>query len=463
MTTKLLLAIVLGLAPATPLLAQTPATAPATKVDSRWSPYLGCWRVAQEQVGQEAVPVAAGLMVCVQPSGRSGVTITTTFENKNVLEQTIEADGTQQPLAQGDCQGTQTSEWSRDGERLFTRVELHCAGRPARTVSGITQMVKGHWVEAQATVIDGASDVRLRRFRRMGAPAAAAAPPAGGAMSVEDVIEASKKVLSPVVEAALVEAGGRFQLNSRALQQLADAGVSPNVIDLMVAQTYPDRFEIDRPLDQPSSASAGSSYGTTSGTTYGTSSMSVMMGFGGYPYPYYDPYFNSYYYYSPFAYPYYWGTGYYPFRYGYGYRYGYPTYLYNNNYYGYPGSIYVPGGTARSRAIPQPGSPDSPGTGTAVATPRGYTRVRPSGSASEGDSATPGAASAPVRVIRGVSRGSEGSSGSSGGSISGGGYSSGGGSSSSGGGGSSSSSSSSGSSSSGGSGGGGGGRTAQPR
>jgi hypothetical protein len=449
---KLALAAVFGLLAAAPAFAQD-AQAPGPDFDSRWTPYLGCWRVAAEQLGRESVPVAPGLMVCVRPSGRSGVAISTTVDGKSVLEQTIVADGSTQPMAQGDCQGTQTSEWSQDGERLFTRVELQCAGRPKRTVSGITQMTKGYWVDAQATVVDGSSDVRLRRYRRTSDSVSGTTGATGAPMSVEDVIEASRKVLSAVVEAALVEAGGRFQLDRQTLKQLADAGVSPNVIDLMVAQAYPDRFQVERPSTYPSAPSAsGTSYGTGSGG----SSMTVFMGSSMYSYPYYDPLFNSYYYYSPFAYPYYWGAGYIPYRYG--YPYGYRNYYYNN-YYGYPGSIYY--GSAGSRGpsggTAQPGSPDSHGGDGVVVNGRGYTRVRPAGSSgSDSGGSTAGERSVPVRGVRGVSRGSDSSSsGSSGGTISSGGYSSGGSSSSSSGGGSSSSSS--------GSSGGDGGRTAQPR
>ena len=60
-------------------------------------------------------------------------------------------------------------------------------------------------------------------------------------------------------------------------------------------------------------------------------SSTVYMGSTMYPSPMYDPFYNSYYYYSPFAYPYYWGPSY-------SYRYGSPFYrnYYNyNNYYGY--------------------------------------------------------------------------------------------------------------------------------
>ncbi len=229
------------------------------------------------------------------------------------------------------ARASQTSEWSRDGERLFTRVSLDCAGRPARTVSGITTMVKGQWVDIQAIVVDNDHDLRVRRYRRSsdpynGIPATTTSP-----LNVEDIIEANAKVQSPAVEAVLLEVGGRFTLNSRVLRQLADAKVSPNVIDLMVAQAYPDRFDIDSGVYPPVPVASGS-YSTSPADLNAT----IVTGGGvGYPYPLYDPFYSSYYYYSPFAYPYYWGAGY-------RYRYGYPYYRNYYNYYGAPGYPYYP-------------------------------------------------------------------------------------------------------------------------
>ena len=162
MTNTFRLAFALVLVASAPMMAQD---APAG-FDSRWTPYLGCWTVAREQMGEQPIPVPAGTMVCVTPSGRAGVAIATTVDGKNVLQQTIVADGSAQPLTQADCRGTQTSEWSRDGERLFTRVSLECTGRPARTVTGITMMAKGQWVDVQATIADGDHDLRVRRYRR---------------------------------------------------------------------------------------------------------------------------------------------------------------------------------------------------------------------------------------------------------------------------------------------------------
>ncbi|HET9467623.1 MAG TPA: hypothetical protein VFO48_04400 [Vicinamibacterales bacterium] len=443
MTNKFMLAAVLALLSAAPARAQdTPAA-----FDSRWTPYLGCWTVVQNQRGHSA-PVPAGTMVCVRPSGRFGVAITTTVDGKNVLEQTIVADGAPQKISQGDCAGTQTSDWSRDGERLFTRVELECANRPKRTVSGVTLLADGHWIDSQATVIDGNSDVRLRRYRRSsdqytGVPGATTAP-----LSIEDVIEASAKVQSEALEAALDELNSRFTLNSRVLKQLADNGVSPNVIDLMVAQAYPERFEVERSY-YPAPSSASTSYGTSYGTA-SSGNTTIYMG-SGYPYSMYDPFYSSYYYYSPFAYPYYWGPSY-SYRYRYGYSPFYPNY-YNYNYYGLGGGGFYGGPSGSGGGNAQPGSPDSPG-GSGIATGRGYTRVRPSGSSTtsgSGESATPSSrSSSGSRGVRSAgdsgssSSSSPSSSSSSSSGSSSGGYSSGGGGDSSGG-------------------GGGGGRTAQPR
>ena len=441
MTYKFIAAAALALLSSAPALAQE---LPAG-FDSRWVPYLGCWTIAQDQYGQSA-PVPAGTTVCARPAGQYGVTITTTVDGKNVLEQTVVADGSAQALSQADCSGTQVSSWSRDGERLFTRVELDCANRPRRSISGITFVADGQWLDAQATLIDGNSDVRVRRFRRI-RDQAAAAP--NTPLSIEDVIEASAKVQSEALEAALDELNPRFALNSRVLRQLADNGVSRNVIDLMVAQAYPQKFQIDRDTlgSQPSASYAGGN--VSSGST------SVFMSSSAYPFPMYDPFYSSYYYYSPFAYPYYWGPYY-------AYRWGYPYYrnYYNFNYYGAPTSpYYYYGGGGSGFPSPgggtaQPGSPDSQGGNGVVVNGRGYTRVRPAGSGTSGggESATPTSRTSGFsRGARstGSSSGADSSSSSSPSSSSGSsGASSGGYSSGSGGGGSSN---------------GGGGRTAQPR
>ena len=162
--------------------------------------------------------------------------------------------------------------------------------------------------------------------------------------------EASAKVASQAVEAAIVESESRFNLNSRALLQLADAGVSPNVIDLMVAQSFPSHFRVERPVSAPLAPVATAMPPTTG------------MPGAQYPYPYgtYDPYDYYGYYYSPFAYPYYWGNSSY---------YNNPRYFISNG----NSTVFVNGGTIIGGGSATPSS--SSGARGQVVNGQGYTRV----------------------------------------------------------------------------------------
>jgi hypothetical protein len=464
---------------AMPARAQAPPTSTAAvqHFDARWTPYLGCWRLLHENVRVEgatapaaAMPAGPKIMVCVQPSGTTtGATMTTFADGKQILEQTVVADAARRGVAESGCNGTETSEWSSDGLRLFTHVDLACNDRPTQSIAGLTLFAKGPaWIDIQAMPGDR-QQVRIRRYvRTADQPAALAALPAetitravvdGLAASTHrfsqnDIEEASKKAPSQVVEAAIVETEARFALDSRTLKQLADAGVSPNVIDLMVAQSFPSHFRVERPVTLPplpGALSAGTSV-MSSSTQYPAqypyaTQYPYAMQYPGqygtpysfYPYGAYDPYYYYSYYYSPFAYPYYWGGG---------------TFYRGSTYYiTNGGAIVVPNGSGSGSG----GAANSDNGHGQLINGLGYTRVHPASSGNTAEPATQHGATE-TKTVRGSSwsgaaspSGSSSSSGSSGSSS--GGSSSGG---------SSSGGSSSGSGQSG-SGSGSSGRTAQPR
>ncbi len=401
------------------------APARAQQADPRWVPWVGCWQMLDERVrddnpsGADAVARSrerrfrgtTDVTVCVTPGSQpNAVTLSTRASGTPAFEQVIAADGVAHPLDERGCTGSQRAEWSEDGLRLFARAELTCAGQPARAISDLTMIATdGTWLDVQAIDVAGATNVRVRSYRRASrtAGAGSATAVAHGALDVDDVKEASRKVASPALEAALIESGARFRLSRAVLVDLDDANVPDAVTDLMVALSYPDRFQVERrnepSLETFSAVDAGADWG----------------GFGlGYPYfSGYPGYLGNYgYYYAPFGYAY---SG----------LYG----LYSP-YYSYPGSLVVGGGT-----VPSP--PDANAADGRVVNGVGYTRIRPR-------EAIPSESS-------GGGSSASGRSSSDGGGVSTSGYSSGGSSSSgsSGGGGGGSSSTGS----------GGGGRTAQPR
>ena len=67
---------------------------------------------------------------------------------------------------------------------------------------------------------------------------------ATAALDLDDVKEAVKRVDVTVVEGWLTSMGQEFELDAKALIELADAGVPPSVIDVLVAISNPGHFAV---------------------------------------------------------------------------------------------------------------------------------------------------------------------------------------------------------------------------
>ena len=261
----------LGLAGVLLIVAVIPVEAQQT--DSRWAPWLGCWQLVDETVRQVGSADAgranaAETRVCVEPvKEASGVRLRTLIDNQPVLEQTIVANGAEHPVDEAGCRGDQSADWSRTGERLFSRAALLCTNEGPRKVSGLATVIDGTWIDIQAIEIAGREHIRVRRFRRSANQiggdaevqrAVSIAPRVGAArFTLDDVKEASARLSPRVVEAALVETKASFDLNSRALIALDEAAVPDSVIDLMVALSFPTRFIVDRTRPDTASAALG--------------------------------------------------------------------------------------------------------------------------------------------------------------------------------------------------------------
>lgn len=278
-------------------------------VDARWLPWIGCWRPANQRSAEE------GVHICVVPAGPSGAKMMTIAGDRAVIEETIVPDATSRPVDDPACRGSHRSEWSTDGQRVYSSAELTCDEQPARKVSGLSALTAdGEWIDVQVVMSGARESVRVRRYRRSSdtppdaslIPADLAARAArsahGTRLTIEHVIEASSKVSPRALEALLFETKAHFPIDGRQLIAMDDAGVAPAVIDVMVAFSFPKKFEVKR------------SAGTSSLGGFGWSDL----GWGGlglsaeYAWPwYYDPYY-SYSSLSPFGYSY-WnlGSGYY--------------------------------------------------------------------------------------------------------------------------------------------------------
>lgn len=246
-----------------------PAAAETRDVDSRWAPWVGCWRLVTESNRQPALDVADAMasaarrparrgdpvVVCISPGDQPQAVVQSTVVNEQpVLDVTVVADGIERPIVEPKCSGTQRAEWSQSGLQLFSHAQLACEAQAPRTISTLSTLLAGPtWLDIQMVEVNGRQSVRVRRYQHAGDHAAAGGllpEPAGGwrlaqSFTLDDVKEANGKVAPAVLEAALVETQSRFPLTSKRLIELSDAGVSEDVIDLMVALTFPKRFVVE--------------------------------------------------------------------------------------------------------------------------------------------------------------------------------------------------------------------------
>ncbi|MDO8681694.1 MAG: hypothetical protein Q7R30_24555 [Acidobacteriota bacterium] len=341
----------------------TPAAATA-QTDARFAHWLGCWRLEDDLVG-------TGARVCITPDDKQGVKLQTLVGTQRGLDEVIVPDGVARPISDPECKGTERSEWSNDGLRVFRVTDVMCGKDPARKVSSVTFLTKGPaWVNVQLVEGGPTKSVRVQRYRRAldqnladgsrapmpSARMLAEAPPATATdWNVNDVIEASAKLPADAVQAAISEDSGSYDLNRRNLVAMDDAGVPEPVIDLMVALTYPKRFVVQRAgagSYAPSGISMGGGWYDPFMSPLAFSSMSDC----------YSPYSGYRSYYSPC------GSFYAP------YGYGYNSY-YNNNYGNfYPGYSTYGGGWV---ALDPNAVSATPSTEGRVVNGRGYTQVRP--------------------------------------------------------------------------------------
>ena len=385
----------------------------------QWLAWAGCWEGSTD-LGQAAGD-ADTFLVCIEPTGPGTAELATYEGGELVALETVAADGQSQPFEEGGCQGQRVSSWSDDGARLFLSSSTDCGGGVMRRTSGVLAMLPrgAGWVEVQSVDVgESAPVVGIRSFgpatesrvAEQGAADAAAGrevavgtarAQAGAALSPSDIVELVDVVGPAVTSALIVERGERFGLDGETLEALSDRGVPGEVVDVMVAVSYPERFEITGggadveatprdvgvPLAERSSRTRA--YRGYSPWAFGFDL-------------YWDPYWSSW---SRLGYS--WG---YPFGFGYD-RFGYSRFGYGGFGYPYgyvsPRVVFIESPTVRDR-----GARLSRETGVVRNTGGSGSSDRPSISRTRGVAPSSGASSSPPRTTR--------SSGDSGGSSSGG-------------------------------------------
>jgi hypothetical protein len=396
------------------LLAVASASANAqagTQPDARWRAWTGCWTPVGPQAG-----LGQTATVCVLPTEKASAVEIVSIVGSVITDRTrLDADGVERNATREGCTGTEKARWSATGTRVLVTETMACAGGTTRTGTSIMSFDQQYqWLDVRGVTSGTTSGIAVARYQMVtdtaglpaevrpalalrGAAANNAILAAAAPLTLADIADVATTADSGVASAWLVERtrGLALNLGAKQLVALADQGVPPAVIDVLVAIAHPKVFALE--ASQPQMRDPLPSTGSNANYWRRFPSYSSMYS------PWYDPWYDGY---GMSAYGYY---GYSPYRYG---SYGYSPYGYNSYGYYPSGPIIVV-----NRPSDEPARPHG-----RVVRGRGYTSGSSGGSSSSSEPSGGKTSGHPSSSSGGSASGgsSSGSSGGSSGASSGG-------------------------------------------
>jgi len=243
--------------------AQIPLQASAERaVDPRFQPWLGCWSPSTEALlpPPDGAP-APSAMACLVPSRTIARSVDVVlFDSAGMASRSaIPLPGSPTAKRVDDCTGAETATWSADERRLVLRADLVCEGGVSRVETGLLTMApSGEWLQVQHLAVAGnavttVARMRFRddaaaRYATLGGGRAVSRPSlrlaTGAPVTAEKVLDVANKTPEALTEAWLAELGQRFAFTGQQLRKLADGGMPARIMDLMVAVSHPEAFQL---------------------------------------------------------------------------------------------------------------------------------------------------------------------------------------------------------------------------
>jgi hypothetical protein len=244
--------------PAVTWASEQPDTVSYEKLDTRLLPWVGSWRLVSNKVNSSESELVEEFLLTIGPdSNENSITMKGYRDETPLVEEVIIVDGLRHQLTDDKCTGWYQYSWSENGKRLLLNSESTCPGDPLRIISGMSIIDEnGDWLDIQLLRNGKQKAINIRKYHNVDNESvtlsvininriSSSRSAAGENFSINEIIELSSKVDSAVLEAALLEMGKPFAINSKKLIHMEDSKVPSRVIDLMVALSFPEKFIVE--------------------------------------------------------------------------------------------------------------------------------------------------------------------------------------------------------------------------
>jgi hypothetical protein len=327
-------------------------------VDPLLTPWFGVWTIVDDQQADIVNEQSLKPTVEISPTeDGKGLNINRKVSQKPDVQEIVIPDGVRRPIQSKNCTGWQTSKWLPEAGLILGSSDIACKESESYSVSNLRMIVSpDRMIDILTIKASGQTRIAVRHLIFSADLASSTESPGQRSIAsrisvsapwdLDTIIKLSKIIDASSFQAALLEKNTKIKLNPKSLKQMTVAEVPKPVIDLLVAQAFPEKFFIEQNGQVAVSPSIKTRDSGSDIPTLPSAAIYPVYGYGGYyPFGYLGNYAGNFYwtYYSPFWY-------------------GYPIYFYNMGNSG--GS----GGSA--------GSP-GPSTGGQLSANRGYVQITP--------------------------------------------------------------------------------------
>jgi hypothetical protein len=347
---------------------------------SSLKPWIGVWTFNDDaSLTVSSDPNQKAILEILRTSDGKGLDITRKVATQPDVKELLTPDGTKRSVDASNCTGWQTANMIAEAGMIISSSEMICKDAGAFSTTNIKMIVAADkMVDILSVKAGGQTQLGTRRLvlQRELIPAGGSEPAyantveriaAASPWNMDMVVRLSKTIDTQLFEAVLMEKKVKLDLNSKVLKDLKKTNMPSEVIDLLVALAYPDKFHIEKNGKVEMRPWIVSSSGTT-GSVRNSYSNTALPGVTSY---YSGGFYNCFYAgYNPYS-------GYYPNGlYGYGglFSPGSCWSYYSPFWYDFP--IYVPR-SQNSSTVTGPQGTRSPSSETRLEAGGGYVQIEP--------------------------------------------------------------------------------------
>jgi len=221
-------------------------------------PWIGVWTFNDQGSAQVLGDPSQKAIVEILPTADGlGLDITRKTSTQPDVKEWLFPDGIKHPVNASNCTGWQSSKLIAEAGMIVSSSEMNCKEAGAYSTSNLkiivatdrmvdilslkagdqTRMAARQLKLERELAAAGSSEANVNMAERM----AAAAP-----WKMDMVVGLSKTIEPQLFEAALVEKNVQLNLNSKTLKELKKAKLPTQMIDILVALAYPEKFRIEK-------------------------------------------------------------------------------------------------------------------------------------------------------------------------------------------------------------------------